>query len=175
MRISATEAKNRFGSFSFYPKREPVFVEKAAGHSASGHHARCKLLEGGGSDIDLEGWYHLARVRSELIWLRHKSSPQAHLGSRLKVIAVCRHHHALMGLDAKRLCSGKIDARLGLVVSSGVWGQILIWLALAMLLTYKMRWEEVMLVAKYKGYTEYKSRVPAIIPGLKPKNPGTKK
>jgi protein-S-isoprenylcysteine O-methyltransferase Ste14 len=38
-----------------------------------------------------------------------------------------------------------------------------------------MRWEEVMLVAKYKGYTEYKSRVPAIFPKLKPRNPGPKK
>ena len=64
--------------------------------------------------------------------------------------------------------TGLLAITLGLVVSSGVWGQILIWLALAMLLTYKMRWEEVMLVAKYKGYAEYKTRVPAIIPGLKP-------
>ena len=63
--------------------------------------------------------------------------------------------------------TGLLAITLGLVVSSGVWGQILIWLALAMLLTYKMRWEEVMLVAKYKGYAEYKTRVPAIIPGLK--------
>jgi protein-S-isoprenylcysteine O-methyltransferase Ste14 len=64
--------------------------------------------------------------------------------------------------------TGLLAITLGLVVSSGVWGQILIWLALAMLLTYKMRWEEVMLVAKYKGYAEYKSRVPAIFPKLRP-------
>jgi PHD/YefM family antitoxin component YafN of YafNO toxin-antitoxin module len=31
MRVSATEAKNRFGSLSAIAKREPVFVEKA-GH-----------------------------------------------------------------------------------------------------------------------------------------------
>lgn len=31
MRVSATEAKNRFGSLSALAKREPVFVEKA-GH-----------------------------------------------------------------------------------------------------------------------------------------------
>mgnify|MGYP001045010475 CR=1 FL=1 len=31
MRVSATEAKNRFGSLSTIAKREPVFVEKA-GH-----------------------------------------------------------------------------------------------------------------------------------------------
>lgn len=29
MRVSATEAKNRFGSLSAHAKREPVFVEKA--------------------------------------------------------------------------------------------------------------------------------------------------
>lgn len=29
MRVSATEAKNRFGSLSALAKREPVFVEKA--------------------------------------------------------------------------------------------------------------------------------------------------
>ncbi len=31
MRVSATEAKNRFGSLSAIAKREPIFVEKA-GH-----------------------------------------------------------------------------------------------------------------------------------------------
>ena len=63
---------------------------------------------------------------------------------------------------------GLLIITLGLVVSSGVWAQMIVWVALAVLLTYKMRWEEVMLVAKYKGYAEYKTRVPAIIPGLKP-------
>ncbi len=29
MRVTATEAKNRFGSLSAQAKREPVFVEKA--------------------------------------------------------------------------------------------------------------------------------------------------
>jgi protein-S-isoprenylcysteine O-methyltransferase Ste14 len=46
-------------------------------------------------------------------------------------------------------------------------GQFLAWFALVLLLTYKMRWEEVLLAAKYKGYAEYMTRVPAIIPGLK--------
>jgi protein-S-isoprenylcysteine O-methyltransferase Ste14 len=63
--------------------------------------------------------------------------------------------------------TGLLAITLGLVVSSGVWGQILLWIALAMLLTYKLRWEEVMLTAKYKDYAEYKARVPALIPGLK--------
>jgi protein-S-isoprenylcysteine O-methyltransferase Ste14 len=71
--------------------------------------------------------------------------------------------------------TGLLAITLGLVVSSGVWGQILIWLALAMLLTYKMRWEEVLLSAKYKGYADYMTKVPGIVPGLKPKNSGTKK
>jgi protein-S-isoprenylcysteine O-methyltransferase Ste14 len=62
---------------------------------------------------------------------------------------------------------GLLIITLGLVVSSGVWSQIIVWIALAVLLTYKMRWEEVMLSAKYKGYAEYMAKVPAIIPGLK--------
>ena len=70
---------------------------------------------------------------------------------------------------------GLLVVTLGLVVSSGVWAQILVWAALAMLLTYKMRWEEVLLTAKYKGYADYMTKVPGIVPGLKPKNSGTKK
>jgi protein-S-isoprenylcysteine O-methyltransferase Ste14 len=70
---------------------------------------------------------------------------------------------------------GLLIITLGLVVSSGVWAQILVWAALAMLLTYKMRWEEVLLTAKYKGYADYMTKVPALIPGLKPRNSGTKK
>ena len=62
--------------------------------------------------------------------------------------------------------TGLLAITLGLVVSSGVWGQILLWLALAMLLTYKLRWEEVMLSAKYKDYAEYKARVPAMFPKI---------
>lgn len=64
---------------------------------------------------------------------------------------------------------GLLGITLGLVVSSGVWAQIIVWIALAALLVYKMRWEEVLLTAKYKGYAEYMTRVPAIIPGLKPR------
>jgi protein-S-isoprenylcysteine O-methyltransferase Ste14 len=70
---------------------------------------------------------------------------------------------------------GLMIITLGLVVSSGVWAQIIVWAALAMLLTYKMRWEEVLLSAKYKGYADYMTKVPGLIPGLKPKNSGTKK
>ena len=62
---------------------------------------------------------------------------------------------------------GLLIITFGLVISSGVWGQIVVWLALAVLLVYKMRWEEVLLTAKYKGYTDYMAKVPAIIPGLK--------
>ncbi len=64
---------------------------------------------------------------------------------------------------------GLLGITLGLVVSSGVWAQIIVWIALAILLVYKMRWEEVLLTAKYKGYAEYMTKVPAIIPGLKPR------
>lgn len=62
---------------------------------------------------------------------------------------------------------GLLIITFGLVISSGVWAQIVVWLALAVLLVYKMRWEEVLLTAKYKGYAEYMAKVPAIIPGLK--------
>ena len=62
---------------------------------------------------------------------------------------------------------GLLIITFGLVISSGVWAQIVVWLALAVLLVYKMRWEEVLLTAKYKGYAEYMNKVPAIIPGLK--------
>jgi len=62
---------------------------------------------------------------------------------------------------------GLLIITFGLVVSSGVLGQIIVWVALAMLLVYKMRWEEVLLTAKYKDYAEYMTKVPAIIPGLK--------
>lgn len=62
---------------------------------------------------------------------------------------------------------GLLIITFGLVISSGVWAQIVVWLALALLLVYKMRWEEVLLTAKYKGYAEYMTKVPAIIPGLK--------
>ena len=62
---------------------------------------------------------------------------------------------------------GLLIITLGLAVSSGVWPQMIVWAALAMLLTYKMRWEEVMLSKKYKGYAQYMATVPALIPGLK--------
>jgi protein-S-isoprenylcysteine O-methyltransferase Ste14 len=70
---------------------------------------------------------------------------------------------------------GLLIITLGLVVSSGVWVQIIVWVALVVLLVYKMRWEEVLLSAKYKGYADYMTKVPGIVPGLKPKNSGTKK
>ena len=70
---------------------------------------------------------------------------------------------------------GLLIITLGLVVSSGVWAQIIVWVALAVLLVYKMRWEEVLLSGKYKGYAEYMAKVPGIVPGLKPRKSGTTK
>jgi protein-S-isoprenylcysteine O-methyltransferase Ste14 len=69
---------------------------------------------------------------------------------------------------------GLLIITLGLVISSGVWAQIIVWVALAVLLTYKMRWEEVLLSAKYKGYAEYMNKVPGLVPGLKPRTSGPK-
>lgn len=65
---------------------------------------------------------------------------------------------------------GLLVITFGLVVSSGVLAQFVPWVTLVILLTYKMRWEEVLLSAKYKGYAEYLAKVPAILPGLKPRN-----
>ena len=64
--------------------------------------------------------------------------------------------------------TGLLVLTMGLVVSSGVWTQLIPWFGLLGLLIYKMRWEETLLSAKYKGYAAYKSRVPALFPGLKP-------
>jgi protein-S-isoprenylcysteine O-methyltransferase Ste14 len=69
---------------------------------------------------------------------------------------------------------GLLIITFGLVLSSGVWAQIIVWIALAVLLNYKMRWEEVLLSKKYKGYAQYMATVPALIPGLKPRTPGAK-
>lgn len=70
---------------------------------------------------------------------------------------------------------GLLIITLGLVISSGVWAQIIVWIALAVLLVYKMRWEEVLLSAKYKGYAEYMAKVPGIVPGLNLRKSGTSK
>ena len=62
--------------------------------------------------------------------------------------------------------TGLLVLTMGLVVSSGVWTQLIAWFGLLGLLIYKMRWEETLLNAKYKGYAAYKSRVPALFPKL---------
>jgi protein-S-isoprenylcysteine O-methyltransferase Ste14 len=62
--------------------------------------------------------------------------------------------------------TGLLVLTMGLVVASGVWAQLIAWFGLLGLLIYKMRWEETLLTVKYKGYAEYKSRVPALFPKL---------
>lgn len=62
--------------------------------------------------------------------------------------------------------TGLLVLTMGLVVSSGVWAQLIAWFGLLGLLIYKMRWEETLLSAKYKGYAAYKARVPALLPKI---------
>ena len=62
--------------------------------------------------------------------------------------------------------TGLLASTLGPVLSRGLWSQFLVWLVLVILIIYKLRWEEVMLAIKYKEYSEYKVRVPAIFPQL---------
>ena len=60
--------------------------------------------------------------------------------------------------------TGLLTLTLGLCISSGVIGKFVFWVLLAGLLTYKMRWEETLLLAKYSGYAKYQKRVPALFP-----------
>jgi protein-S-isoprenylcysteine O-methyltransferase Ste14 len=62
--------------------------------------------------------------------------------------------------------TGLLVLTMGLVVSSGVWAQLIVWFGLLGLLVYKIRWEEILLSAKYKGYAAYKAKVPALFPKL---------
>lgn len=55
---------------------------------------------------------------------------------------------------------------LGICTSSGSVTKAIFWVLLVGLLSYKLRWEEKLLSAKYKGYSAYKQRVPAVIPRL---------
>lgn len=97
------------------------------------------------------------------------------LGKSLTANPVPNHDGVLVttgiyGVVRHPIYLGLLIITFGLVLSSGVLGQFLAWFALVILLTYKMRWEEVLLAAKYKGYADYMAKVPGIIPGLKPRN-----
>ena len=63
--------------------------------------------------------------------------------------------------------AGLLLATFGMALDS--WNPIrgVLWLLLAALLTYKMRFEEGLLVAKYPGYRDYAARVPALVPRLR--------
>ncbi len=53
---------------------------------------------------------------------------------------------------------------LGMSLSAWSLARFTVWLILAGLLHYKMRWEESLLLSKYPDYANYQSRVPALIP-----------
>lgn len=62
---------------------------------------------------------------------------------------------------------GLLVATLGMVVTNGAAVKLYFWLLLVALLTFKIRFEEALLVAQYPSYAEYKKEVPAILPTLK--------
>lgn len=62
---------------------------------------------------------------------------------------------------------GLLTVTLGMVVRDGAQIKLYFWLLLVALLTFKIKFEEALLVAKYPAYAEYKKEVPAILPTLK--------
>lgn len=62
---------------------------------------------------------------------------------------------------------GLLVATLGIVVSSASEIKLYFWLILAALLTFKIRFEESLLITQYPNYESYKQEVPAILPTLK--------
>jgi protein-S-isoprenylcysteine O-methyltransferase Ste14 len=63
--------------------------------------------------------------------------------------------------------SGLLLLGLSLVLTAGVFPHILVWLLLAVLLNYKAKFEESLLVKRYPEYVEYATKTGRFIPRLK--------
>ena len=93
------------------------------------------------------------------------------LGPALTASPIPREHAPLMttgvyGLMRNPIYTGLMTGALGLVLfGSTVW-HIVAWLALALLLGVKSRWEERMLIAEHPDYRDYGTRVGRFLPGL---------
>ena len=63
--------------------------------------------------------------------------------------------------------AGLLLLTAGMVLYSWTWIRLVVWLLLVALLTFKMRWEDELLLAKYPAYRDYMARVPAVLPRLR--------
>jgi protein-S-isoprenylcysteine O-methyltransferase Ste14 len=60
--------------------------------------------------------------------------------------------------------AGLLVMTLGMVLTASSWVRGVEWLALVALFTYKIRFEESMLVRRYPAYAAYMQKVPALLP-----------
>jgi protein-S-isoprenylcysteine O-methyltransferase Ste14 len=63
--------------------------------------------------------------------------------------------------------TGLLLASLGSVVQTLNVPKLIVWLVLLVLLNYKARWEETLLIKKYPGYADYMKRTGRFVPRLK--------
>jgi|694.fasta_scaffold76955_4 protein-S-isoprenylcysteine O-methyltransferase Ste14 len=63
--------------------------------------------------------------------------------------------------------AGLIVATLGIVVANGAMIKFVFWVPLVLLLTFKIKFEEALLVATYPAYAKYQTEVGALIPKFK--------
>jgi protein-S-isoprenylcysteine O-methyltransferase Ste14 len=63
--------------------------------------------------------------------------------------------------------TGLLLLGLSLVLNAGIFPHVLVWLVLAVLLNYKAKFEESLLMKRYPEYVEYASKTGRFIPRLK--------
>ncbi|CAB4333768.1 unannotated protein [freshwater metagenome] len=59
---------------------------------------------------------------------------------------------------------GLLTLAFGMALSQWSWPRLAVWLLLVALLTYKMQWEEQLLIKKYAAYANYMKTVPGLLP-----------